>query len=103
MPLVALFVLHGDVVDGPTSGRGPKERTLAEVAVLSADNAVAVLAGPLFEEGSRPAEVPPEHQADEGGYRNEAENRAEGFHLPLNQLGGNRQVAHDWPIVSADS
>ena len=83
MPLVALFVLYGDVVDGPTSGGGPKERTLAEVAVLSADNAVAVLAGPLFEEGSGPGEVPPEHQAGEGEERNEAKNRAEGFHLLL--------------------
>src|SRR5262249_8480796 len=30
--------------------------------------------------------------ADEGECRNEAEDRAEGFHLPLNQSGANRQV-----------
>jgi hypothetical protein len=98
MPLVALFVLNGDLVDGLTSGGGPKERTLAEVAVLSADDKVALLVGPLFDEGSGPTEVPPEQQANEGEDRYETENRAESLHLPLNLSRGNRQVPTISPL-----
>ena len=80
MPLIALFVLHRDVIDGLTPRGGPKKRTPAEIAVLFVDDAVPVPGRPLFEEGRGPAVVPPDHQADEGRYCNQAEKWRVGFH-----------------------
>src|SRR5262245_41992153 len=62
---VSLLIFDHDVIDGLHFRGGPEEGAAEEGSVLLADDAVAILLGPLMQERAGAAEVPEEgHQAD---------------------------------------